>query len=93
MPSYAFSPRAYIALLPVVGLIYNRGPAAAASLNIVITVAKAFRQATQNTVILSFRTTEESRMKRVLSCRRKRRRVRQTCQVCGAMRRAATNMG
>lgn len=36
--SHTFSPRAQATPPPVVGLIYNRGPAAAASLNIVITV-------------------------------------------------------
>ena len=37
MPSYTFSPRAQATPPPVVGLIHNSGPAAAASLNIVIT--------------------------------------------------------
>ncbi|EJT68074.1 hypothetical protein GGTG_14347 [Gaeumannomyces tritici R3-111a-1] len=66
MPSHAFSPRAHAAPPPVVGLIYNRGPAAATSFDIVITAATAFRQVTQNTAILSFWTTEESRMRIVL---------------------------
>lgn len=89
MPSHAFKPRAYATPL-VVGLIRNRGPAAAASLNVVIPAATAFRQATQDITVLPFQTTEENRMKRVLSRRRKRRRVGQACQVCRAMR-AATN--
>jgi hypothetical protein len=67
---------------PAVGLIRNRGPVAAASLNIVIAAATALRLATQVIAVFSFLTTEESRTKRVLSCRRKRRRVGQACQVC-----------
>ncbi|EJT71107.1 hypothetical protein GGTG_10367 [Gaeumannomyces tritici R3-111a-1] len=84
MPSHAFSPRAHAAPPPVVGLIYNRGPAAATSFDIVITAATAFKQVTQNTAILSFWTTEESRMRIVLLCRRKRRRVGQACQRSGS---------
>ena len=41
VPSHAFSPRAQAAPPPVVGLIHNRGPAAAASINIVVIVTIA----------------------------------------------------
>jgi len=85
MPSHALSsPRAQVAAPPVVRLIHNKGPAAAASLKILITVTTMIKRVTQNNVIISLRTTD--RMKRVLSCRRKRRRVGQACQVCRAMR-------
>jgi hypothetical protein len=61
----------------VVRLIRNRGPAAAASLSIVIAVTTAIRRVTQNNVILSFRTREESRVTIVLSYRHKHRMVGQ----------------
>lgn len=85
MPSHAFSsPRAQAAAPPVVRLIYNKGPAAAASLKILITVTTMIKRVTQNNVIISLRTTD--RVKRVLSCRRKRKRVGQACQIYRAMK-------
>lgn len=57
-PSHAFGPRAQAAPLPVVRLIHNRGSATAAPLNITITVTITVKQATQNTTILSLRTTK-----------------------------------
>lgn len=91
MPRHAFGLTVQAAPPPASSLKRSSGPIAAASLSTMITAATAFGQATQNTAILRSRTAEESRMKRVLSCRRKRRRVGQACQVCRAMR-AATNV-
>lgn len=59
MLSHTFSPRAQATPPPVVGLIHNRSPAAAASLNIVITVTTRIERVAQNTLTFSFRTTEE----------------------------------
>jgi hypothetical protein len=55
-----------------------------------ITTAAAIERATQNTVILRFRTADESRIKRVLSCHYKGRNVRQAYADCQTMR-AKTN--
>ncbi|KAK4463608.1 hypothetical protein QBC42DRAFT_323680 [Cladorrhinum samala] len=59
MPSHAFSSRAQEVPPLVIGLIYKRVPATAASLNIVITVTTAIERAAQNNLIFSLRTTEE----------------------------------
>jgi len=60
MPSQAFRPVAQAALPYVVGLIHGKAPAAAASLNIVITTTAIWR--VMEHVIPLFRTTE-SRMR------------------------------
>lgn len=78
MPSRAFRPRARAAPPPVVGLIHNRGLAAAVCLNIAITVTTTIKRAaqTQNNVILSPQTTEERKtMRRALLCRLKHERA------------------
>ncbi|KAK3681087.1 hypothetical protein B0T22DRAFT_485650 [Podospora appendiculata] len=71
---------------PAVGLIHDKGPAAATSLNILITVtmitvtlvtvSTTIKRVTQNNVILSLQTTEERKtMKRALPRRRTHERV------------------
>lgn len=83
IPSHTFSPRAQAAPPPVVGLIHNKGPAAAASLNIVITMMTTIKRMAQNTIILSLRTTEERKtMKRALPRRGKHERVWQAYLHC-----------
>ena len=59
MPSHAFSPRAQAAPPPIIGLIYYKGPAAAASPNIVITLTTTIEQAAQNTLTFLHQTIEE----------------------------------
>lgn len=76
MPSHAFNPEVHAAPPLVVGLVRNL--AAATSLSIVITMTIAIRRVTQCNVILSFRTTKESRMRMVLLCSYKHRRIGQT---------------
>lgn len=80
MPSHAFSPKAHAAPPSAVGLVHN--PAAATSLSTVIAVTIGIRRVTQNNVIFSFRIIEESRMRMVLSCSYKHRRVGQAYRGC-----------
>ncbi|CAP67227.1 uncharacterized protein PODANS_1_22375 [Podospora anserina S mat+] len=65
---------------PVVGLVHNQ--AAATSLSIVVAMTIGIRQVTQNNVILSFRTTEESNMRIILSCSYKHRKIGQAYRGC-----------
>lgn len=75
MSSHVFSPKAHMTPPPIVGLVHNQ--TAATSLSIVVAMTIGIRQVTQNNVILSFRTTEESKMRIIPSRSYKHRKIGQ----------------